>query len=179
MKDILTYQCPQSLLEIDVKSLKANSGKYKGRRNSDTTKVPLHDRVKQFPEESLVVKEGKMFCNGRREIVSSKISILEVYASFKKHQKSKDRLKNFKLKDETILESFRRENTSKNSTFPVEECAYSLEVIIGFLKAGIPIAKIDMCQPLLEKNSPHLGQYASIALKKEIENIKKELRTGP
>jgi len=49
------------------------------------------------------------------------------------------------------------------------------------LKAGIPIAKTDMLRSLLEKNgyrltgSSNLGQYVSMALKQEIEQIKQEL----
>ena len=65
----------------------------------------------------------------------------------------------------------------------MEECAYRLEVVSEFLKAGIPIGKIDMLRFLLEKNgyrltedgSFHLGQYVSMALKQEIERIKQEL----
>ena len=63
----------------------------------------------------------------------------------------------------------------------MEECAYRLEVVSEFLKAGIPIGKIDMLRTLLEKNSyrltgsSHLGQYVSMALKQEIELIKQEL----
>ena len=63
----------------------------------------------------------------------------------------------------------------------MEECAYRLEVVTEFLKAGIPIAKTDMLRSLLEKNghrltgSSNLGQYVSMALKQEIEQIKQEL----
>ena len=63
----------------------------------------------------------------------------------------------------------------------MEECAYRLEVFSEFLKAGIPIGKIDMLRSLLGNNSyrltgsSHLGQYVSMALKQEIERIKQEL----
>ena len=63
----------------------------------------------------------------------------------------------------------------------MEECAYRLEVVTEFLKAGIPIAKTDMLRSLAEKNgyrltgSSNLGQYVSMALKQEIEQIKQEL----
>ena len=60
----------------------------------------------------------------------------------------------------------------------MEECAYRLEVVSEFLKAGIPIGKIDMLRSLLENNSyrltgsSDLGQYVSTAVKQEIERIK-------
>ena len=63
----------------------------------------------------------------------------------------------------------------------MEECAYRLEVFSEFLKAGIPLGKIDMLRSLLEKysyrltGSSKLGQYVSMTLKQEIERIKQEL----
>ena len=50
------------------RSLETTSGNYKRRGNSDTTKVPLFERVKQFPGENLIVREGKLFCSGCREL---------------------------------------------------------------------------------------------------------------
>ena len=163
-----------------ARSLESTSRKYKRRGNGDTTNVPLHERVKQFPGENLIVREGKLFCSGCREIISSKKSVLKIHISSKKHHSGKEKLKKSKLKDQTIIETFRREGSSKDSTLPVEECAYRLEVVSEFLKAGIPIGKIDMLRSLLEKNGyrltgrSHLGQYVSMALKQEIERIKQD-----
>ena len=163
------------------RSLESTSGNYKRRGNSDTTKVPFYERVKQFPGENLIVRERKLFCSGCREIISSKKNVLKIHISSKKHQNRREKLKKSKLKDQTIIEAFRREGSSKDSTLPLEECAYGLEVVGEFLKAGIPIGKIDMLRSLLEKNSyrltgsSHLRQYVSMALKQEIERIKQEL----
>ncbi|KAK3725261.1 hypothetical protein QZH41_001278 [Actinostola sp. cb2023] len=165
------------------RSLESTSGKYKRRGNSDTVKVPLHERVRQFPDENFIVREGKLFCNACREILSTKKSVLKIHVSSKKHQDGKQKMKRSKLREQTIAEAFKREESSKSkdSTLPVEECAYRLEVVTEFLKAGIPIAKIDMLRSLLEKNgyrltgSSNLGQYVSMALKQEIERIKQEL----
>ena len=102
-------------------------------------------------------------------IISSQKSVLKIHILSKKHQNGKEKLKKSKLKDQTIMEAFRREGSSKDSTLPVEECAYRLEVFSEFLKAGIPIGKVDMLRSLLEKNSyrttgsSHLGQYISMA----------------
>ena len=61
------------------RSLHSTSGKYKRRGNSGTVKVPLHERVRQFPEENFFVKEGKLFCNACRQILSTKKSVLKVH----------------------------------------------------------------------------------------------------
>ena len=41
--------------------IQSTSGKYKRRGNSDTVKVPLHERIRQFPDENFIVREGKLF----------------------------------------------------------------------------------------------------------------------
>ena len=48
------------------RSLESTSGNYEQRGNSDTTKVPLYERVKQFPGENLIVREGKLFLREKR-----------------------------------------------------------------------------------------------------------------
>ena len=65
--------------------------------------------VKQFPGENLIVREGKLFCSGCREILSPKKSVLKIHFSSKKHQTGKEKLKKSKLKHQTIIEAFRRE----------------------------------------------------------------------
>ena len=57
---------------------------YKRRGNSDTVKVPLHEQVRQFPDENFIVREGKLFCNACREILSTKKSILKILVSSSK-----------------------------------------------------------------------------------------------
>ena len=65
-------------------SLQSTSGKYKRQGNSDTVKVPLHERVQQFPDENFIVREGKLFCNACRQILSTKKSVLKIHVSSKK-----------------------------------------------------------------------------------------------
>ena len=56
-----------------------------------------------------------------------------------------------------------------------------VKVVEEFLRAGIPIGKIDMLRSLLEKNgqrltaSAHLGQYISIVFKQEVERMKRRM----
>ena len=94
------------------RSLQSTSGKYKRRGNSDTVKVPLHERVRQFPDENLIVREGKLFCNACREILSTKKSVLKIHVSSKKHQDGKQKMKRSKLREQTIAEAFKREESS-------------------------------------------------------------------
>ena len=53
-------------------------------------------------------------------------------------------MKKTKKRDQTNTEALRQDNTqSKDCTLPVEERAYCLQVVEEFLKAGIPLRKID------------------------------------
>ena len=122
----------------------------------------------------MIVEKGKLFCSKCREIISSKKSVLKIHISSKKHQNGKEKLKKSKLKDQTIIEAFRGEGSPKDSTLHVEECAYRLEVVSEFLKAGIPIGKIDMLRSaLLEKNSYNFKQY--FLTHRRLMNLKLEL----
>ena len=42
------------------RSLQSTSGKYKRRGNNDNAKVPLHERVRQFPDENFIVSASNM-----------------------------------------------------------------------------------------------------------------------
>ena len=83
------------------------------------------------------------------------------------------------MREKTNVEALNWEKSKhKNSTLPLAERAYRLEVVEEFLKAGIPNSKIDKLRPLLEKNgyrltsSPNLSQHISIIFKQEIDRIK-------
>ena len=115
--------------------------------------------------------------------MSTKKSIVITHLVSKKHGNGKDKLKKSKLKDQMIMAAFMimGDRTQKDSTLPITERAYRFEVVEEFLRAGIPIGKIDMLRSPLEKNgqrltaSAHLGQYISIVFKQEVERIKNEL----
>ena len=123
----------------------------------------IHDRIQQYPGEELSIKDGKLFCLACREIVSTKKSIVITHLASKKHGNGKDKLKKSKLKDQTIMESFRAgDRTEKGSTLLITEQAYRLEVVEECLRAGIPIGKIDMLWSLLEKNGQRLTASAHL-----------------
>ena len=117
----------------------------------------------------MIVREGQLLCSGCREIISYKKIVLKIHVSSKKHQNGKEKVE---TETQTIIEAFRRAGSSKDSTLPAEECAYRLKVVSAFLKAHIPIGKIDVLRSLLENNG---YRPAHMALKQEMERIKQEL----
>ena len=72
---------------------KSNTGKYKERGNSDPKNMSPRDRIQEFPGENLCLRGGKLFCNGCKEILSSKQSILKNHLlASKKHAAGKENL---------------------------------------------------------------------------------------
>jgi len=55
---------------------KRNTGKYKESGTSDPKNMSPRDRIEEFPGENLCLRGGKLFCNGCKEILKSKKSIL-------------------------------------------------------------------------------------------------------
>ena len=108
--------------------MKPNKGKYSERGTSDPKNISLNDRIKQSPGESLCLRNGKLFCDACKELLSSKKSILQNHVASRKHDSSKAKMKKTKKRDQTITGAPRRDNTqSKDCTLPVEERTYRLE----------------------------------------------------
>ena len=158
------------------RSLQKTKGKYNIRGTSDTKNVSLHDHINQFPNQLLIVRGTKIFCDACWEILSSK---KKLYCTSQKHVRSKERSKKSKLKEQTITEAVSREQTRQDVTLPLAHQAYRQELVEEFLKAGIPNSKIDKLRSLLEKNghrltsSPNLAQCVTLIFKQDVERIKK------
>ena len=89
-----------------------------------------------------------------------------------------------KKESQTILECLQRQDKRSNisgSTWPADMRLFRFEVIETLLLAGIPISKIDILRPLLEKYghritaSSHMKDLIPSVLTKEKEKIKAEL----
>ena len=72
---------------------KSNTGKYKERGNSDPKKMSPRDRIEEYLGQNFCLRGGKLFCNGYKEILSSKKRILKNQLASKKHAAGKERLK--------------------------------------------------------------------------------------
>ena len=78
-------------------------GKYSRRGTCDMTKVPLQDRMNRFPNQHLIVRGTKIFCDACKEIVSSKKSILKSHCESRKHASAKEKLKKSKLREQNAF----------------------------------------------------------------------------
>ena len=87
------------------------------------------------------------------------------------------------MRERSIIEVFQASENKQvqDSTLPMNERAFRVEVLEDFLKAGIPVYKVDKLRPLLEKHrhglthNTNLRQYVPLILKKEVDELKREI----
>ena len=145
----------------------------KGRTVNDPKKVSAADRVKQFPNEHFNLSSGKLFCLACREELSTKKSILELHIKAAKHVKGKEALISKQTSELSIVEALKRYDKSVHpvgETLPDSTRVYRVKLVSEFLKAGIPLSKIDNLRGLLEaggfslSHSTHLRQLIPFIL---------------
>ena len=141
-------------------------------------------RVREFPGEYLTVSGGNLFCSACREPVSLKKSTIKLHLDSQKHKNSKNKLLANKAKQRSIAESLRKydeECHPKGETLPENVRVYRVTVVKPFLKAGIPLSKVDCMRDLLEEHAfslsgrQHLSETIPFIHQQEVEEIKKEI----
>ena len=123
---------------------------------SDPKTITPAMRVKSHPEECFVVSAGKLFCTACREELSVKASVLQLHVKSVKHIDGKVRLQRKEKHERDIaatMKAYDDEVHPKGETLPMEERVYRVKCVRTFLKAGVPLNKIDTFQELLEENA--------------------------
>ena len=153
----------------------------KGRTANDPKIISAADRVKQFPNEHFTVSSGKLFCLACREELSTKKTILELHIKAAKHVKEKETLISKQTSELSIVEALKRYDKSAHpvgESLPDLTRVYRVKVVSEFLKAGIPLSKIDNLRGLLEaggfslSHSTHLRQLIPFILDQELDNLR-------
>ena len=156
----------------------------KGRTENDPKRVSEADRIKQFPNEHFTLSRGKLFCLACREELSTKKSILELHTKSAKHAKGKEVLNSKEKRELTIVEALQRHDKVERpvgDTLPASTRVFRVQVVSEFLKAGIPLYKIDKLRGLLESggyslsHSTHLRQLIPFILNEEMDNLREQL----
>ena len=138
---------------------------------TDPKTVSPADHVKQFPGECLEAQHDKLFCAACREELSLKKSTVKSHIySGNKHKDAKDRLAKKEARERDIAHSLVVYDKMEQSGTSVSmaERVYQVKVVENFLRAGIPLAKVDDLRALLEENglklthSSHLTDYIPV-----------------
>ena len=123
---------------------------------SDPKSITPDMRVKSYPNECFVVSAGKLFCTACREELSVKASVLKLHVKCAKHNQGKVRLQRKEKREHDIVAAMKAYDDKvhpKGETLPVEERVYRVKCVRTFLKAGVPLNKLDVFRELLEENA--------------------------
>ena len=116
-------------------------------------------RVREFPTESFTVSHSRLFCSACREQLSLKRSVVKNHIECMKHRNAKERLAKNGARERDIascLKKFNQQEHQKGETLPEQQQVYRVKVVSTFLKAGVPLGKIQKFRELLEENATKL-----------------------
>ena len=161
-------------------------GTKKGRGTvaSEPQNVSPHDRVKQFPDDHLGVVSGKLFCIACRENLSLKKSVVTMHVQSTKHTNGLERLASKEKRERTIAEMLKKYDQQVHPAgekLPESVRVYRIRVLSCFLKAGVPLNKVDSFRDILEEgayrltNSKHLSEMIPFIRQQEQERLRDEI----
>lgn len=113
-------------------------------------------RTNKFPNESLVVPNGKLFCNSCREEVSLKESVIKSHIGSTKHANGKLRIqaKDKHKRDITeALRNYNRECHLVGEILPIEQQTYRIKVFSDVSVSSSAIKQAPVLWDMLEENS--------------------------
>ena len=160
--DVLRAPRPSDLTR--KRKVQCNPGKRKkvkpsSSSNSEPKGVKPQDRVRKYPNDCLSVSNGKLFCSACREELSLKSSSLTNHLKSQKHKEGKERVKRKEARQRDIAKQL----TDYNKDIHVvgENIAETTQVFRGkvvsaFLRAGIPLNKVEVFRKLLEETGYRL-----------------------
>ena len=156
-----------------------------GSASTSLKSVSPRDRVREFTDESLCVSAGKLFCRACREELAVKKSVVKNHVQSVKHESSKGRLKEKEKRDSDIVDALQRYTKQihpKGETLSDNTRVYRVKVVRAFLRAGVPLQKIDSFRELLEESafslssSQHMRDLIPFIRSEEQRQTMEELR---
>ena len=131
-----------------------------------------------------MVSNGKLFCRACREELSTKQSVVSCHVKSKKHSNGKHKLKLKNTKDQDIAEALQKMDESnhlKGETIPTDQRVFRVKVVHTFLRACVPLNKIDLFRELIEEggfrltDQRHMSDLVPVIYKQELDLLKSEL----
>ena len=124
---------------------------------------------------------GTLFCSACREQLSVKSQVIKLHIKSVKHQKGKERLKTNEMQQMDIskaLQAYSSKHHPVGEKLPESTRIYRVKVVTTFLKAGVPLLKVDRFRGIFEEHafslcdSSKLRQLIPFILDKEVQNVK-------
>ena len=110
--------------------------------------------------KALLFLGGKLLCSACREEIGLKAQVIHPHLQSKKHATGKEQLKKKKVQDVDIAQSFKAYSSKEHvvGETPSSECqVYRIKAVKAFLKAGVPLSKIDCFRDILEEHGTRLA----------------------
>ena len=159
-----------------------------GKRISKEPKVSAAQRVDEFPDEGFIALSGnRLFCNGCKDTISLIRSRCVSHTKSEKHKAKKAARiaalsRNAELKDDLIA-YFTANPAEQGASIRPEVHVDRFNITRAFSAAAIPIIKLDILRPTLEKHghlsltdSSHLRQYIPKIESQELATIEFEIK---
>lgn len=160
-------------------------GKKRSFGSSGQVKVHPSRRVMEFPGEELTISLGNLFCKACREPLSVKKSTTNSHIKSIKHTDSiaKLKTKGAREKDmEFFLKKYDKSVHPKGETLPNEQRLYRIRVLKSFMRAGVPLSKLEHFRDILEENAfrlterSHMLDLVPLVLEEEKAHLKGEIK---
>ena len=129
-----------------------------GRGSFDPKSVGPAQRVREFPENHLCVSAGKLFCQACREELSTKLSVLKIHLKSRKHAESVKKREANEVRERDIAQAIVVHDRAhpRGETLPTNQRVYRIKVVSAFLKAGVPLSKLECFREILEEHAYRL-----------------------
>ena len=153
---------------------------------SNPKNVTASARLTEFPGENFTVSKsnGQLFCNACREEIALKKTIIETHVKTSKHASGKECLEKKEARERDIAKSLEEYNNQFNpegESLSVAYRVYRVKVVRSFMKAGVPLNKIDCFRELLEEeafsltSSRHLSDFIDVIAEDERKKVKEKI----
>ena len=190
----VTLRSPARASISRKRKIHVNEGKYKQRGSSSSTlssgkgnTTCAWDRVKDYPKQHFAVVSGNLRCNACSETLSLKKSSIDKHIKSSKHTTNGvARIVKDMKQSQSNMDCLKRRDMREHpngSTLPAEIRLFRFEIVECVISGGIPLSKVDILRPLLEKyghrltHSANLREIISAVLEKEREKLLSELES--
>ena len=138
-------------------------------------------RVSELPNENLLIVNCSAELAGRKNVITNHIQSA-------KHQAGKSRLVSKEAKEKDIAEVLIATGQQRHpvrETLPLDHRIYRVKVVKTFIRAAVPLSKLEIFRELLQENAyrltdcRHMSDLVPLVLSQEVAQIKEEIADRP
>ena len=154
-----------------------------GRNANDPKSVTPQQRVKEHVGECLSVSNKRLFCKACREELSLVSSSINNHIKSAKHREGKKRLESKEKREIDIAVALKIADATNpvGQSLPQDQRIYRIKVVTSFLRAGVPLNKLECFREILEENAyrltdrRHMSDLIPFIASQEQTKIKEEI----